>query len=71
MVRQPAAHVVEPRPPVGIVQRDAGGHLGDVGRRVQVIALTERPAETFGKGQSDRGLPRPGHAHHDEVGAHP
>ena len=55
------------------VERMAGFHLGDVGRRMQRIALLERPAEALGQGLGQRGLADAGDAHHHQhrrLGAH-
>src|SRR3712207_7549905 len=40
-----AGHPAQPRPAVVVGQRDAGAHLLDVLRRVQVVALGEVPPQ--------------------------
>ena len=51
---------------VGVVERHAGAHLRDVGRRVVVVALEERPAEPVGDEPADGGLPAARDAHDDD-----
>src|SRR5919109_3995536 len=39
---------LEPGKPVGIVERDAAAHLGDVGGRMEIVGFGEVPAEAAG-----------------------
>ena len=47
-------HAFEPRQPVGVRQRHAGVHLGDIGLRMERVAFLKRPSEPrrkfFGNG---------------------
>ena len=61
--RQP----VEPGPAVGVGQRRARRHPGDVRRRMEIVAVEERPAKIRGQRLADRRLAAAGHAHqHDD-----
>ena len=57
---------LEPRLPVGVVERASGRHLFDVGLRVVVVAVEEGPAEALCQELADHRLTRAGDAHHDE-----
>ena len=59
---------LEPGVAVLVVQRLPGGHLGDVGRRVQVVGVLERHVQPLGEGGSDGGLAGAGDPHDDEDG---
>src|SRR3954470_8008551 len=61
---------VQPRPAVGVFERDAGSHLGDVLGRMVVVGVDEAPAEPLRERPTDRGLARAGDAHqeHDHPG---
>ena len=54
---------------VVVVEGLAGGHLGDVGRRVEVVGVGERHPQPLGEGRADGGLAGAGHPHHDDDGA--
>src|SRR5438132_12008119 len=60
---------VEPGPAVAVLQRDAGGHLRHVLRRVILVALDEAPAKARRHEPPDRGLAGARDAHQD--GDHP
>src|SRR5207248_9619089 len=57
---------VEPGPAIGVLERDARGHLGHVLRRVILVALDEAPAQALRNELTDRGLARARHAHQDD-----
>ncbi|CAK7282163.1 hypothetical protein SGPA1_20129 [Streptomyces misionensis JCM 4497] len=63
---RPVADGVQPGPAVGVLERDPGRHLVDVGLRVEVVALGVRHAQSRGEQRTDRGLARPRDAHHDD-----
>ncbi|BFO20157.1 hypothetical protein SHKM778_65450 [Streptomyces sp. KM77-8] len=66
---RPVADGVQPGPPVVIGERGTGRHLGDVGRRVEVVALGVRDAEPGREQGTDGGLARARDAHdHDDMG---
>ena len=64
----PAGDRVQPGRPVGVVQRVAGRHLGDVRRRVEVVGLGVRHAEPLGEQGADRRLARARHPHDHDHG---
>jgi len=55
---------IQPRRAVGVGERVARAHGGDVGGRMEVVALEEGQAERRRQPPSDRRLARAGHAHH-------
>src|SRR6185503_19101005 len=59
-----AIQPIEPWPAIFVGERRARCHLGDVRRRMEVVAVEERPAELFGHRAADGRLPRSGDAHH-------
>ena len=64
---EPLTDRLEPGVAVVVVERVAGGHLGDVGRRVEVVGVGERHPEPLGEGGAHGGLPRSRDPHdHDE-----
>ena len=63
-------HRPQPGPAVRVVERDVRRHLGDVGRRVQPVALLERPAERRRQPLADGGLAAAGDAHHHDMLRH-
>jgi hypothetical protein len=66
---QPVDDAVEPRPAIVVGERDAGAHLLDVGGRMQVVRVDQRPAEGGRERRADRRLARSRHAHqHDDHG---
>ena len=63
---QPLPDRVQPRVAVVVVERVPGRHLGDVGRRVEVVGVGERHAQPLRERRADGRLPRTGHAHDDD-----
>ncbi len=63
------ANPVEPGPAVGVGQGRSLPHLLDIGRRMQPVALHERPAELFGEQLGDGRLAAARHAHDDQGGS--
>src|SRR5215813_10177180 len=53
---EPRGHRVQPRPPVGIGERHAGHHLGNVRGGMQQVAVLERPAHPDGQDSANRRL---------------
>ena len=66
LLADPRRDAAQPRPPVVVVQRRARRHLRPVRLGVEVVALLEDPAGALDERVRDRGLPHPGHPHHDE-----
>lgn len=61
---EPASHELEPGESVRVVERVPSGHLGDVLRRVKVIAILERHAKFEREKFTDGGLTAARYAHH-------
>src|SRR5688572_7805024 len=60
---------VDPRQPgtaIGVVERYATGHLGDVRWRVQIVRVDELPLQPLRQCPTHRGLACSGRAHHDD-----
>ncbi|MFZ0125120.1 MAG: hypothetical protein WAL48_13155 [Xanthobacteraceae bacterium] len=53
----PVCDLLQPGPPVAVIERMAGMHLGDVRRRMELVAFLERPVELLGEGCRDRRFP--------------
>ena len=49
MTAQPLRERGQPRRTVLVVQGDAGGHLGDIGLRVEVVRVRVRDLQTLGE----------------------
>ena len=63
---KPLADHLEPRVAVVVVEGVSGGHLRDVGRRMEVVGIGERRPKSLRKRGTDSGLPRTGYSHdHD------
>ena len=64
--RQPLPDRLEPGVPVVVVERLTGGHLGDVGGRVEVVGVGERDPQPLGQGRAHGRLAGAGDAHGDD-----
>ena len=62
------AKAVEPGPAIGVIERDASRHLGDVGGGVESVAFKEGNVQGRGDALADRGLAATAHTHHDHGG---
>src|ERR1700722_4634120 len=62
----PVADGAQPRRAVGVGERDARAHLGDVGCGVKGVGVREPPAEPPGDHRPDRRLPAARYPSHDE-----
>ena len=51
---------------IGIVEGRGGGHLVEVGRRMEIVAVEEGHAKLFGEALADDDLARAGDAHEDD-----
>ena len=61
----------QPRPSIGIGQWNARGHLCDVFRRVECVAIRVRPAQPRGQLLTDGGFSTARNAHHDQCSRGP
>jgi hypothetical protein len=57
---------VEPRPAIGVLERHASGHLGDVLCRVVIVGVDECAAESRGEPLTERRLAGARHSHDDD-----
>ena len=64
----PGGHGLQPGPAVLVGQGRAAVHLGDVGKRVEIVGVDVFPAQAAREQGSDRGLAGPGDAHDEQDG---
>src|SRR5271169_436986 len=57
---------LKPRSPVGICERDAGAHLGDIGSGVEIVSIGRGPPKLLSEGLPDRGLPDAANPHEQD-----
>lgn len=60
------AEVLEPREPVGVGERDFGGHFGFIFGWVEVVGVDEGGVEEIGEEETDGGFAGAGDAHDDD-----
>ena len=65
----PVRDLFKPGPPVPVVERMSGVHLGDVRRRMEVVAFLEGPTESISERLCDRRLARSRNTHDHEDGS--
>lgn len=55
---------------VGVVERNPGAHLFDIGRRMEIVAFFVNPTQPCGERLADRGLAAARHAHQYQYRSH-
>jgi hypothetical protein len=63
--RHQRVYRVEPRHPIGVGQRLAAVHLLDIGRRMEIVGVVERPSELMRQQPTDGGLAAARDSHED------
>ena len=65
----PIRDLFKPGPPVAVVERMSGAHLGDIRSRMEVVAFLEGPTESICERLCDRRLARSRNTHDHEDGS--